>query len=114
MDLVHRLNREEGKTIVLVLHDLNLAARYADHLIALRSGAIAAEGPPDRLMNPAMLREVFEVEARVVRDGSGAVLYCVPEGRAALRSPKSSSSSGEPGNAKDRRSARYCGLRTRN
>ncbi len=48
LDLVTRLNRERGRTIVMVLHDLNLAARYSDRIVAMKDGVIATEGTPDR------------------------------------------------------------------
>ncbi len=83
MDLLRGLNREHGKTIVLVVHDLNLAARYADHLFALRDGRIAASGPLDEVFTPAVLRRVFDVETRVLRDPDSGTLFCLPLGRAA-------------------------------
>ncbi|WP_193213433.1 ABC transporter ATP-binding protein [Luteolibacter marinus] len=82
MDLVRRLNRELGKTILMVLHDLNLAARYGDHLVALKDGKIAAQGSPAEMLTAEILREVFEVNARIVSEDGGKTLYCVPEGRA--------------------------------
>ncbi|GAA5482268.1 ABC transporter ATP-binding protein [Haloferula sargassicola] len=80
MDLVVRLNREMRKTLVLVLHDLNLAARYSHQLVALHEGRIACQGAPDEVLTPAMLREVFEIEATILRDDYDR-LHCVPEGR---------------------------------
>jgi iron complex transport system ATP-binding protein len=68
LDLLARLNEEEGRTIVLVLHDLNLACRYADRLIAMRAGAIAAEGTPAEVVTPSLVAEVFELECQVMPD----------------------------------------------
>ncbi|MFP8887972.1 ABC transporter ATP-binding protein [Streptomyces mangrovi] len=68
LDLVRRLNRERGRTVVMVLHDLNQAARYADHLVAMREGRIVAQGPPDRAVTADLVREVFGLEAVVVPD----------------------------------------------
>ncbi|MFP8943936.1 ABC transporter ATP-binding protein [Streptomyces fenghuangensis] len=68
LDLVRRLNRERGRTVVMVLHDLNQAARYADHLVAMRGGRIVAQGPPDRAVTAGLVREVFGLEAVVVPD----------------------------------------------
>jgi iron complex transport system ATP-binding protein len=82
MDLVRRLNRELGKTIVLVVHDLNLAARYADHLFAVRSGKIVASGKPAEVLTVATLRSVFDVETRIVRDEAHGTLFCIPVERA--------------------------------
>jgi iron complex transport system ATP-binding protein len=82
MDLIGRLNRELGKTVVLIVHDLNLAARYADHIFALRDGRIVAAGAPADVLTVETLREVFDVEARIIRDETTGTLHCVPAGRA--------------------------------
>ncbi|MFT4259604.1 ABC transporter ATP-binding protein [Microbacterium sp.] len=68
LELCRRLNREEGRTMVLVLHDLNQAARYADHLIVLKDGALIAAGDPSTVLTEELVREVFELTARVVPD----------------------------------------------
>ncbi|MET7511709.1 ABC transporter ATP-binding protein [Streptomyces albidoflavus] len=68
LDLVRRLNREEGRTVVLVLHDLNQAARYADHLIAFRAGRVVAEGAPAEVVTAPLVREIFGLECVVVPD----------------------------------------------
>ena len=68
LDMVWRLNRDQGRTIVMVLHDLNMAARYADNLIAMRDGEIVATGHPRDVVNESMLRDVFGIEAGVRRD----------------------------------------------
>jgi ABC-type cobalamin/Fe3+-siderophores transport system ATPase subunit len=57
--------RDEGKTVITVLHDLNQASRYCDHLVVLAKGNIAAQGTPDEILTPALLREVFNVEAEI-------------------------------------------------
>lgn len=68
MELVRRLNREEGRTVALVLHDLNQACRYADNLIVMHSGSVARQGPPAEVMTEALLREVFSLEAHIMPD----------------------------------------------
>lgn len=68
LDLLAQLNEDEGRTVVLVLHDLNMAARYAHHLVAMRSGQITAQGPPDEVVTPALVAEVFDLECQVVAD----------------------------------------------
>jgi iron complex transport system ATP-binding protein len=78
MHLLARLNREEGKTIVMVLHDLNLAARHADHMIALKSGQIVAAGPPEQIVTAKVLYDVFEIEAEILRDPRNGAPMCVP------------------------------------
>lgn len=68
LELCRRLNREEGRTMVLVLHDLNQAARFADHLIVMKDGAVAAAGAPGDILDEELLRRVFGLTARVVPD----------------------------------------------
>ncbi|MFG2173730.1 ABC transporter ATP-binding protein [Streptomyces niveus] len=68
LDLVRRLNHEQGRTVVIVLHDLNQAARYADHLVAMKSGRIVAEGHPGGIVTAELVREVFGLESVVVPD----------------------------------------------
>ncbi len=68
LDLVRQLNRERGRTVVAVLHDLNQAARYADHLIAMRAGRIVAQGPPADVVTAGLVREVFGLASVVVPD----------------------------------------------
>jgi len=68
LDLLTRLNSVEGRTIVAVLHDLNLACRYADHLLAMRDGGIVAEGAPTEVITAELVREVFSLDAHIVPD----------------------------------------------
>jgi iron complex transport system ATP-binding protein len=68
LDLLAELNQTEGRTVVLVLHDLNLACRYADHLIAMQAGAIVAQGRPGDVVTPALVAAVFDLDAHVVPD----------------------------------------------
>lgn len=68
LDLVRRLNHDQGRTVVIVLHDLNQAARYADHLVAMKTGRIVAEGHPGEIVTAELVREVFGLESVVVPD----------------------------------------------
>ena len=81
LDLLTDLNRDRGTTIVMVLHDLNLAARYADHLFAMRGGAIVAGGPPAEVMTSELIRDVFDLDALVVRDPVSGTPIVLPRGR---------------------------------
>ncbi len=68
LELLRSLNEEQGKTIALVIHELNLAARVADWMIALKDGSIRGAGTPEEVMTPAMLREVFALDALIEPD----------------------------------------------
>jgi len=68
LDLLASLNRRLGRTIVLVLHDLNMASRYAHHLVAMREGRLVTSGPPSEVVTPEVVRDVFGVEATVITD----------------------------------------------
>ena len=81
LDLLHDLNLERGKTIVMVLHDLNHACRYASHLVALCAGRIVAQGSPREIMTENMVREVFGVDCRIIPDPITNTPLCVPIGR---------------------------------
>jgi iron complex transport system ATP-binding protein len=83
LDLVRRLNAEEGKTIVMVLHDVNEAARVSDHVIAMRDGAVVAAGPPSEVINPRTIHEVFGLSVDVILDPALGVPHCVPRSRGA-------------------------------
>jgi iron complex transport system ATP-binding protein len=81
LDLLVDLNRERGTTIVMVLHDLNLAFRYADYLVAMSGGRIVAEGDPAQVVTEPMLREVFGLECRVTACPVTGKPLVVPVGR---------------------------------
>lgn len=81
LDLLTDLNRERGTTIVMVLHDINLAARYADHLFAVRDGGIVAGGSPSEIVTSELIREVFDLDALVVDDPVSGTPIVLPRGR---------------------------------
>ncbi|MDV6013557.1 ABC transporter ATP-binding protein [Haloechinothrix sp. LS1_15] len=81
LNLLADLNAEQGRTIVLVLHDLNLACRYADHLIAMRDGAVTAEGSPDEVVTAELVSEVFGLRCQVIADPLTATPLVLPEPR---------------------------------
>jgi len=81
--MVRRINRQRGTTVVMVLHDLSLAARYADRLVAIASGRVVADGSPWDVLTPATLRNAFDLEAAVIADpytGSPLVVPTEPDG----------------------------------
>ena len=85
LDLLTDLNRDRGTTIVMVLHDLNLAARYADRLVALTEGRLYAQGTPGEVVTEGMVRDVFGMAARVVHDPVSGSPLVLPVGRHHVR-----------------------------
>jgi iron complex transport system ATP-binding protein len=85
LDLLTDLNRERGTTIVMVLHDINLAARYADHLLAIREGRVVAAGAPTDILTSDLVRDVFALDALVMPDPVSATPIVVPRGRHHVR-----------------------------
>ncbi|GII57766.1 iron-dicitrate ABC transporter ATP-binding protein [Planotetraspora thailandica] len=85
LNLLAELNQTQGRTVVMVLHDLNQAAQYAHHLIAVAGGRVHATGSPDELLTPELIRAVFGVEAVVVPHPVTGTPLCLPiaTGRAA-------------------------------
>lgn len=81
LDLLTDLNREHGTTIVMVLHDMNLAARYADHLFALRDGRVVAAGRPGDVLTSELIRDVFDLDALVLPDPVSGTPMVLPRGR---------------------------------
>ncbi len=73
LDLLFDLNEFENRTIVMVLHDLNLACRYADNLVALKNGAIHAQGRPEDIITPELVQHVFSMECQISFDPFSAV-----------------------------------------
>ncbi|MGW0083605.1 ABC transporter ATP-binding protein [Streptomyces sp. NPDC003393] len=68
LDVLRRINHERGRTVVAVLHDLNQAARYADHLVAMKAGRIVAQGAPDKVVTAETVQDVFNLSCVVVPD----------------------------------------------
>ncbi|WP_022887280.1 ABC transporter ATP-binding protein [Glaciibacter superstes] len=82
LDLLHELNRTTGTTIVMVLHDLNHAAQYSDHVIAVADGGVHSRGRPAEVFTTETLREVFDVEAVVIPHPVTGAPLCLPLPRA--------------------------------
>ncbi|ODN72155.1 ABC transporter ATP-binding protein [Methylobrevis pamukkalensis] len=85
LDLVADLVAERGKTAVAVLHDLNQAARYADHMVLLKAGRVVAEGPPAEVITAAAVADVFGVASSIVADPETGTPMCVPVARRGRR-----------------------------
>jgi iron complex transport system ATP-binding protein len=89
LDLLAGLNETEGRTIALVLHDLNHACRYAHHLVAMAGGRIVAEGPPADVVTPAMVKTVFNLDCLIIPDPITGTPLVIPSGtRTAARRPE--------------------------
>lgn len=81
LDLLKDLNTKKGTTIVMVLHDINLSARYADYMFALHQGILIAEGTPESIINQNLIKEVFDLDSVVIKDPISNSPMIVPIGR---------------------------------
>ncbi|MEZ5297033.1 MAG: ABC transporter ATP-binding protein [Ilumatobacteraceae bacterium] len=88
LELVTTLNREAGRTIVLVLHDLNLACRYSHHLVAMRDGRIMATGTPHEVVTAERVHDVFGLDCVVIDDPVAGTPLVVPKGSATAASTR--------------------------
>ena len=79
LNLLRDLNRTEGRTVVMVLHDINQGCRYADHVVAMRDGKIVNQGSPQEVVNSQMMDEVFGLAAVVIPDPVTGTPLCVPD-----------------------------------
>lgn len=77
LELLRDLNTQQGCTIAMVLHDLNLAARFSDYMIAIRGGHIIRHGTPDQVMMPSVLQEAFSIDAQIVSDPRTGRPVCI-------------------------------------
>lgn len=68
LELLQKLNQDTQKTIIMVLHDLNLSARFSDELIAMKAGAIKYHGNVQEIMTPDILRDIFNIDAQIIQD----------------------------------------------
>lgn len=68
LTLVQKLNHDSGHTVVMVLHDINLAARFADHMVALKDGKVCHQGTPEQIVTQDIMAEVFDLRCVVIKD----------------------------------------------
>ncbi|MCM1982905.1 ABC transporter ATP-binding protein [Lyngbya confervoides] len=78
LDLLYQLNQEQQRTIVMVLHDLNQACRYGNHLVAMKAGAIYAQGPPHQVITEQTVQTVFGLDSRIIPDPIMGTPLCLP------------------------------------
>lgn len=81
LDLLFELNEKEQRTIVMVLHDLNLACRYAHNIVAIKDQKIYAQGKPEVVINCSLVKNVFEMECEVTIDPLFGTPLCIPYGK---------------------------------
>lgn len=96
LDTLRRINHERGVTIAMVLHDINMAARYADYVYALADGAIVAEGAPHEVVTPSVLAKVFGLECAIIEDPVSHTPLMIPKARMVVPSPDGTSSEPAP------------------
>ncbi|EEM06926.1 MULTISPECIES: ABC transporter ATP-binding protein [Bacillus] len=81
LDLLFELNETEQRTIVMVLHDLNLACRYADNIVAIQDKQIYAQGKPEEIVDCKLVRDVFRMDCQIITDPLFGTPLCIPQGR---------------------------------
>lgn len=77
LDLLKKLNISENRTIIIVLHDINLACRYADNIVAIKDGKIYAEGHPKEIINEGLIKSVFDINAKIIECPVFKVPLCI-------------------------------------
>ncbi|TGB10687.1 ABC transporter ATP-binding protein [Streptomyces sp. MZ04] len=100
LDLCAELHEEQGRTLVAVLHDLNHAARYATHLIALREGEIVAEGAPSDVVTAELVRDTFGMDCQIIDDPETGTPLVVPAARRGRKKPEKTAGVGAEVGAK--------------
>ncbi|WP_433946874.1 ABC transporter ATP-binding protein [Paenibacillus sp. SN-8-1] len=88
LDLLYEMNRRDGRTIVMVLHDINLACRYADHLVAIRAGRIEAQGEPGKVVDEKLIEQVFRLKCEIIPDPLYGTPLCIPYTNSSLKAVK--------------------------
>lgn len=94
LDLLFELNEKKNRTIVMVLHDLNLASRYAHNIIAIKNGEVHAQGKPENIITCDLVRSVFGMECQVSVDPMFGTPHCIPFGRGRCVVPELRASTG--------------------
>lgn len=96
LDLLYDLNVQENRTIIMVLHDINLACRYAHHIVAIKEQRIYSEGTPEEIITNGMIESVFDMKCDIIPDPIFGTPLCIPYGKGR----NISSSAAAPGSAK--------------
>ncbi|WP_068618548.1 ABC transporter ATP-binding protein [Paenibacillus tuaregi] len=88
LDLLYEMNVRDNRTIVMVLHDINLACRYADHIVAVREGHIEAQGQPEEVVDAELIERVFRLKCEIIPDPLYGTPLCIPHDNSRLRAAK--------------------------
>jgi len=88
LDLLYEMNDRDQRTIVMVLHDINLACRYADHIVAIRDGKIEAQGLPGEVVNVQLIEQVFRLKCEIIPDPLYGTPLCIPHDNSRLRAAR--------------------------
>lgn len=86
LDLLYELNEQEKRTIVMVLHDINLSCRYAHNIIAIRNKQVYAQGSPEQIVTEKLMQDVFQLDSMVMKDPITGTPLCIPYGKGRKRS----------------------------
>ena len=84
LDLLYELNKKDQRTIIMVLHDLNLACRYADHIVAVKDKGVFAQGKPEEIIDEQVIKEVFDLNCQIISDPVFGTPLCIPTGKSKL------------------------------
>lgn len=95
LDLLFELNEKEQRTVVMVLHDLNLACRYAHYLVAIKEKQIYAQGKPEDVISCQLVRDVFDVNCEVTQDPIFGTPLCIPHGKGRCILPRLGEANGK-------------------
>lgn len=81
LDLLFELNEQDNRTVVMVLHDLNLASRYAHHIVAVRDKQVYSQGRPEDIITTSMVKDVFQMDCDITEDPIFGTPLCIPHGK---------------------------------
>ncbi|TWD97590.1 iron complex transport system ATP-binding protein [Neobacillus bataviensis] len=81
LDLLFELNEFKNRTVIMVLHDLNLACRYAHHIVAMKDQTVYAQGAPEHVINRSLVKHVFDMDCEVTTDPLFGTPLCIPYGK---------------------------------
>ncbi|MBO9476701.1 ABC transporter ATP-binding protein [Shimia sp. R11_0] len=79
LTLVQKLNQDTGRTVAMVLHDINLAARFADHIVALKNGTVHIQGSPEDVVTEDMMSKIFNLPSTVIKDPVHGHPHVIPK-----------------------------------